>query len=264
MLVAGLFNLRADHPVYRDPAVRRALTQAIDRDAIVANQLDGLADRADAPIPAWSWAFNPVGSPATGYDPGAAESALTAAGWTRGDLGWTPKGASEPLQITIIGPDTATSASTWQVAEAIAADWRAIGLEVVHASLPAALLADRLRSGQFDLAVLAVNTGLDPDLYPLLASSQTTSGRGNLMGLQDPALDTLLAEARAPGTSDERTARYTALQERLVSQQYLIPIAYRRVVVAVSGAVEGPVSRPVSGTWDRFWDVLTWRLADGR
>ena len=28
--------------------------------------------------------------------------------------------------------------------------------------------------------------GLDPDLYPLLASSQTPQGGSNIIGLQDP------------------------------------------------------------------------------
>ena len=73
-------------------------------------------------------------------------------------------------------------------------DWKAIGLAVTHVPLPPGeFVTGRLATGKFSAAVGDVTIGLDPDLYPLLASSQTVTGGSNVIGLQDPALDKLLA-----------------------------------------------------------------------
>ena len=69
----------------------------------------------------------------------------------------------------------------------------------------------------FQVAVVDVIVGLDPDLYPLLASSQTLTGGSNIAGVQSVALDDLLLKARAPGTDAERKAAYSALQKQLAS-----------------------------------------------
>ena len=106
--------------------------------------------------------------------------------------------------------------------------------------------------------------GLDPDLYPLLASSQVQASGSNFAGLQNPALDTLLVAARMPAAEEARKAAYVALQANFAAGLYLLPIAFRDEVVVVRDELEGPVIRAIGSPGDRFWDVLTWRLADGR
>jgi len=265
-LMAVTLNLRASNPAFGDPAVRRALLAAIDRDRIVEVVLDGQGTRADAPIPPTSWAFDATSSPPVAFDPDAARAALVAAGWTEAEGGgWIPKGASGALTIELLCPEEAASPAAYAVAGAIANDWRRIGLTVLQQPLPGAeLLGDRLETGAFSAAFFGIGLGLDPDLYPILASTQATTSGSNLSGLQDPALDRLLVAARAPGTTDARKAAYAGLQVQLASGVYLLPIAFRDEVVVVRDTLSGPEIRPVGGPGDRFWDVLTWRLADGR
>ncbi len=151
------------------------------------------------------------------------------------------------------------------MAAAVVKDWKAIGLDATHDALPPAeFVMERLSSGTFSTAVTDVTIGLDPDLYPLLASSQTRTGGSNVAGVQDPALDKLLAAARAPGTQAAREAAYSALEKALGTGRYLLPIAFADETVVVRDTVEGPAPRQVADPADRFWDVLTWRLADGR
>jgi peptide/nickel transport system substrate-binding protein len=265
-LLGVTLNLRPSHPEFRDPAVRRALLQAINRDAIVASVLGGYASRADTLIPPSSWAFDAAVSPTVPFDANAAAVALTKAGWKRGTDGtWTPKGATGPLTIELLSPEAAANPKAYGVAEAVAADWRAIGLTVVHTALPASeLVGQRLHSGTFDAAVVPTTIGLDPDLYPLLASTQATTTGSNFGGVQDASLDALLVRARAPGTEADRIAAYAALQAKLVAGTYMLPVAFPNLLVVVRNTLSGPESRPVGAPGDRFWDVLTWRLADGR
>ena len=265
-LLGVILNQRAGRTEFRDPAVRRALLQATDRDAIVTTVLAGYAGRADSLIPPTSWVFDAAASPPVAHDAKAAADALVAAGWKRVNNGsWIPKGASEPLVIDLLSPEAAANPAAYAVADAIAADWRALGLTVTRHALPAdQLLGEHLQVGDFSAAVIATGIGLDPDVYPLLASTQVTASGSNFSGLQDPALDKLLSRARAPGADDVRLAAYAELQAKLQAGTYVLPIAFRDVVVVVRDGVSGPQVRPLGGPGDRFWDVLTWRLADGR
>ncbi|HSL33679.1 MAG TPA: peptide ABC transporter substrate-binding protein [Candidatus Limnocylindrales bacterium] len=263
-LTTIVLNLRPDHPELRDPSVRAALLVAIDRPAIIDSAFNGLAAQAESPIPPSSWAFDSAASPATVPSPVTATNTLTKAGWTRVDERLRPAGAKEAYTIRLVVPDAASNAVLHAVAEKVAADWDAIGLSVeLVDSEPGAFLAD-LQDGKFTAAALDVSIGHDPDLYPLLAASQTQTGGLNVMGLQDATLDGLLAVARRPGTDEARKAAYTALQTQLATGRYVLPIAFADEVVVVRDAVQGVAVGPVADPSDRFWDVLTWRLASDR
>jgi peptide/nickel transport system substrate-binding protein len=264
-LTAVILNLRVAHPEFRDPRVRAALLKGTDRRRILDEVYDGRAVTADVPIPPGSWAFDPESGGPTGYDREAATAGLAAADWKAENGSWLAPGGDKPVTFDILSPDVSTNATTFLAAASVTADWERLGLRVRHVPLPPAeLVANRLRTGNFLAAVVDVNVGLDPDLYPLLASTQTTSRGLNIAGVQDRGLDRALEAARKPGTMDERKAAYKALEKLLAERQWLIPLAFRDEVVVVRDTLSGPVPRPISNGSDRYWDVLTWRLAVDR
>ncbi len=264
-LTTVLLNLRVGHPELRDPAVRTALLAGLNRSAILEAPLAGMATQADSPIPPTSWAFDRVASPAVAHDPAAAAAALTKAGWTKVDERWRPANATAAYAIELLSPDAEMNPTLHAVAERVASDWESLGFTVNLVEVdPGSSLTDRLREGTFTAAVLDISIGLDPDLYPLLASSQTRTGGLNLIGLQDPTLDGLLAAARKPGDAVARKAAYTALQTQLATGQYMLPIAFADDVVVARNTVQDVAVQPVGDPSDRFWDVLTWRLANDR
>jgi len=264
-LTTVLLNLRPSHPELRDPAVRTALLQALDRQAIARKAFGDSSMVAQAPIPPTSWAFDTTASAALATDATAATAALTKAGWTKVDERWRPPGAKEAYTLEILSPDAEMNPALFAVAEQVAAGWDAFGLstKVIQAD-PSAPMADRLRKGEFAAAVVDISIGHDPDLYPLLASSQTQTGGLNVAGVQDAALDALLVAARQPGTDEARKAAYTALQTQLATGRYLLPIAFADEVVVARDTLDDVVVQPVADGSDRFWDVLTWRLANDR
>jgi peptide/nickel transport system substrate-binding protein len=263
-LTAVLFNLRPGHPAFADPAVRAALLQAIDRPAIVSDAFGSAAVVAPGPIPPTSPLFDPGAAPTIAFDATAAKAALKKAGWTQAADGWHLPSAKTPIAIELLSPDEESNPAAFASAVAVAGDWTGIGLNVTHVPLPpAAFVGDRIAKGDFAVAVADVTIGLDPDVYPLLASSQTVSDGSNVIGIQDPALDRLLVAARGPGSMDAREAAYAALQQQLAKGRYLLPLAFADESVVVRDTVEGPTIRQVADPSDRFWDVLTWRLAAG-
>lgn len=264
-LLAVDLNLRPSRPEFGDPTVRTALLAAIDRDTIVATTLAALGTRADSLVPPSSTFYDSAANPVVKYGQAAARAGLARAGWKESGGSWIPKGGKTPLTIVVLSPEQDANPVAYAVAAAVVADWAAIGFDVRQVAVPVSQpLGDRLRSGVFQAAVVPLVIGLDPDLYPLLASTQTRTGGSNVTGLQDPGLDSLLIAARAPGTDLNRLAAYKALEARLSAGLFILPIAFRDEVVVLRDTVSGPTPRPIGAPGDRFWDVLTWRLADGR
>jgi peptide/nickel transport system substrate-binding protein len=265
-LTSVLFDLRPTRREFQDPRTRLGLLQAIDRDAIVTEQVSGLGVRADAPIPPSSWAFDATKSPSVATDVKAAAKNLTAAGWKRLKSGaWAAPGTTAAYTLELISPDETSNPVAWDVANAVAEDWRGIGMNVDVVGLPPAdLVGERLQKGDFATALLDVRVGLDPDLYPLLASTQVVAGGSNVSGLQDATLDAKLVAARAPGDDAARKAAYADLQGYLAENQFLLPLVWRDEAVALRDAVLGPTVRRLGDPADRYYDVLTWRLADDR
>jgi peptide/nickel transport system substrate-binding protein len=264
-LTTVILNQRPSHPELRDPAVRLALLQALDRAAIVDDAFGSRGTVADAPIPPTSWAFDATASAPVATDVKAAAAALKKAGWTKVDGKLRPPGAKDAYTLEILSPDATMNPALHAVAEKVAADWAALGLATsVVAADPNTPMAERLQKGEFTAAIADISIGHDPDLYPLLASSQTQTGGLNVAGVQDATLDGLLTAARQAGTEEARKAAYTALQVQLAVGRYLLPIAFADEVVVARDTLENVVVQPVSDGSDRFWDVLTWRLANGR
>ena len=264
-LTAVLLNLRPDHPEFASPAVRTALLEAIDRGRLIEDAYAMSAASATGPIPPSSPMFDPAADPVVTYDRKGASKALTKIGWAHKDDGWHPPKAKAPLKLEVLSPTQDTNPGLFAAAQAVVRDWTSLGFAVTHVALPPGeFVTDRLATGTFQVAVVDVTVGLDPDLYPLLASSQTLTGGSNVMGVQDPALDALLVKARAPGTDAERKAAYSALQKQLAAGRYLLPLAFADEVVVARDTLEGPLPRQASDPSDRFWDVLTWRLAVDR
>jgi peptide/nickel transport system substrate-binding protein len=264
-LTAVLLNLRPGHPEFATPAVRTALLQAIDRSALIDAAFHGNAIQAESPIPPSAPVFDPAAAPPVAHDPAAAAAALEKAGWSKVDGAWRLPSATEPFEIELLSPNPASNPAVHAAAVAFAGDWTAFGLRVRHVALPVGEFAtNRIATGTYSAAVADLAIGLDPDLYPLFASTQTVTGGSNVIGLQDPVLDPLLATARAPGSDAARRAAYAKLQAQLSAGRYLLPLGFADETVVVNERVSGPVVRQVADLSDRFWDVLTWRLADDR
>jgi peptide/nickel transport system substrate-binding protein len=257
-LTALAFNLRATRGPFADARTRRALLAAIDRPGLVEDLLGGAGARAETPIPPSSWAYDAKAAPAIAYDRSMASKGLRDAGWRKVNLAWVPPGAAKPLAVTILAPEASANAIAHAAAERVAAAWTALGLATTVESLAPGALVERLQTADFTAAVIDINMGLDPDPYPILASSQARTGGANVSGIQDAALDRALVAARAPGPTATRLKAYRALQALLGTLQPMPSLFFRDSVMVVGPGLAGPVARPIDDPGGRFWDVVRW------
>lgn len=263
VLTSVILNVRFGQNLFRDAGVRRALLLAIDRDKLVRDVLKGAAVRADTLIPPSSWAFDQKAAGVVPRDPAAAVKELKAAGWRRQADGWIRPGADKPVTIELLSVDATTNPVDSTVAARIAADWTRIGLHVKVTRLPInQMVGVKLVPGRYDAAVVDVNMGLDPDLYPLLASGQSVAGGGNVSGYQSATLDPLLEAARQYASSTTRLKRFAALQAQLAKELPILPLFSADYLYVLRDTIQGPSPTELSTAADRFWDVLTWRVAE--
>ena len=256
-LTAVTFNLRAPGP-FSDPRTRTALLAAVNRSDMIKTLLAGYGARADTPIPPSSWAYDAAAAPPVAYDRTAAARGLKAAGWRKPGAAWIPPRATKPLAVTLLAPDQAANPVAYGAATRVAAAWTSLGLATTVQALPPGTFVDRLRAGTFVAAVVDINMGLDPDPYPILASSQARAGGANVSGYQSAALDAALVAARAPGSMSARKKAYSNLEKVLGSLQPMPTLFFRDTVLVAGPALSGPAPRPISDPGDRFWDVVRW------
>jgi ABC-type transport system substrate-binding protein len=262
-LTAVLLNLRPTHPELQDPNVRKALLGGIDRSTIATTDLSGQGRVADTLVPPESWAYDKSRVVKIAYDRVAASKLLTTAGWKKVGGKWTAPKAKAPYAIEVLTVPSDVNPRLAAVAAAVKRDWTRMGFTVTVTSLSGSQLASRLKAGTFTAAVLDISTGLEPDLYPLLDSTQVRANGSNRSGFQDPAMDLLLEAARRYGSLTRRRTAWGSLLGGLSEKLPVLPVVWADEQMAIRG-LSGNTTRLIVHTGDRFWDVLAWRLAASR
>jgi ABC-type transport system substrate-binding protein len=265
-MLSVVLNQRPDHQEMRDANARTGLLAAIDREKFISSILGGRGSATNLPLPAWSSAYDLASAPAVPFSESDAASYLADAGWTLSGGQWSLPDASPSAgySMVLLSPSKTQNPLLYSTAQFVADSWRAIGLVVTVEAVPITTYLDRLDRGDFDAAVVDFEVGLEPDLGPLLLSSQIGSGGSNVSGVQDSTLDQLLLAARKTVDPALRPAALQALEQYLSTTVPILPLAYREYDLVVSSHVQKLLSNEISDPSGRFWDVIDWRLASDR
>ena len=238
--------------LFSDPAVRRALFHAVDRDAIANQLLEGTVVVANTPINPTSPYHNPD-VPSFEYDPDEARRLLDASGWLPGADGVREK---DGVRFSFEMLNRAGTADRIAIAQVIQAQWKEIGVEVAFETLESAAWTQRWRSFDWEALVSAWFLPADPSFTGLYRCD----GPNNMTGLCDPALDEAMrASDRALGFAARKPLLDEA-QRLLAESARHLPIYYNVIPELASrriGQYRG------SGTnFGSFWNLWEWTLSD--
>jgi peptide/nickel transport system substrate-binding protein len=188
---AGLTDRRGGRPARNplaDVRVRRALSLAIDRAAIVARVMDGYATVSDQIQPPGAPANDPTLPPPV-HDLAEARRLLAEAGWAEG------------FRLVLGGPNNRL-VNDERILQAVAQMWERLGVSVEVQAQPMAVYLPRFTAGGYPSALASwIIPSEDPNSFfsAILATRNPGRGRGvyNPSSYSNPVLDQLLDQALA-------------------------------------------------------------------
>lgn len=147
------FNMR--HPALKRREVRQALSQAVDRAAIIRDAMKGRGEIAEGPVWKYHWAYS-TAQRSHQFNPEAANLRLDAAGLPR-DRRAAPGRMPSRFRFTCLmfGEDPRFE----RIALVLQKQLYNVGVDMEIEALPLRQLVERMRSGDFDAFLLEVISG---------------------------------------------------------------------------------------------------------
>lgn len=241
-----LLKVNTAHPVLGDVRVRRALSLALDREAMaqaVLREPELAATELLPPsLPAWHVADEPLT-----HDPDEARDLLAQAGFTPDADGHLQRDGA-PLELTLLTyPDRPELPA---LATAIQAALAEIGVGLTVQVTSSSAIPAGHADGTLELALVAKHFALVSD--PLVDVATVFAPEGadwGVMGWTDPAVQDALGRLLRGASDAEADAARATVVDTAQEQLPLIPVAWYRMNAAVSNDVEDFVMDPLETTW---------------
>ena len=226
------------HPLLSDPKVRRAISYGIDRE-MYANTLVG-GQAAKGPFTsALPFGYDKI----KGYDyePEKAKQLLDEAGYkdTDGDGIRDKDGKKLSLQLILNSAYESDSI----VAAAMQSQLKEIGVGLELTSYED--LTDHQKSGNYDLALTSINTGITGDPQYILDFYFKTGAEWNVGGYSNPKLDQLIERLHSEFDVEKRYALAAEAQQMILDDAAYMFLTYTPINIVSKSNVKGATMYPI-------------------
>jgi peptide/nickel transport system substrate-binding protein len=235
------FNLK--DPRFADRRVREAFAHAINKQELIDGVRLGLAREASGPVRPGTWAYTDDVKHFA-YDPEKAKALLAEAGWKdRDGDGIVEDPDGKPFTLTI--RTNQGNDERKKIAEIIQQRLKDIGVQAEIQLIEwAAFIKEFVKPRRFELIVLGLGTGTDPDQYVVWHSSQRGPDQMNRTGYANPEVDRLLEVGRRSCVQQDRIRSYHQIQRILAEDLPMIFLYYRDALPVVSSRIRGVSPAP--------------------
>ncbi|HPC84513.1 MAG TPA: ABC transporter substrate-binding protein [Thermoanaerobaculaceae bacterium] len=240
-------------PPLGDARVRRALTLAINRAALVDAVYLGHASVASGPVLSSMWAFDRTLAPLP-YDPEGARQLFADAGWRDGDGDGVLDREGRRLALELLYP--ATNSLRAQMAVLIQADLAKVGVAASPRPVEFGALMARQESGDFDAVLAAWEEATKVDLASGWATASAEAGSGNFFGYSNPELDRVLADVAAAPDLERARVLLARAQQLIVADQPVTFLYEARQLVAFSSRLTATPNPALV-----FFGIANWTMS---
>jgi peptide/nickel transport system substrate-binding protein len=221
--------------IFGDLQVRKALLTALDRQKVADRVYFGLATPANSSVSGAQWVHT---TPKTQYpfSISKAEQLLDAAGWVKGADGVRAKnGVRMEWELrTNVGNKVRETLIT-----VLADQWKQIGVNVTTRPVQFPQLVTQLsQTRDFEMILLGISEGLDPDSTQLWSSKSIGNGALNGASYKNPKVDDLLDQAAQTLDREKRKGLYQQIQEILMEDLPAPLVTYPKTVWGISKRVK--------------------------
>ena len=223
----------ADGRPTSDPAVRMALTQAVDYAELGKVLTSGKGVPATQLAPSSGCTGDSVEGNVPDFDPAAAEATLDAAGWTVGSDGTREKDGTK-LSLSFLH-DSALGIGGGAAAELAVSQWEKVGIEVNAKSLATNAMAGPLfATGDWDIAWEPLGVDTPDQLVPFFSGATPPDG-SNISAIENAdytaAVGKAMTQTGVAGCPD-----WLAAEAALFQAADLVAFANQKVPVFAQGA----------------------------
>lgn len=237
------------HEFFADPEIRRALTMAIDRDALIAAlQIDEFARVAGGPYShIFRLLYDPEGQAPLPYDTAEANRILDSKGWVVGANGVRAKDG-QPLAFTL-----ATNGNNQRrvdIAQVVENQWARIGVDANIQTLEFNTFYDRAENKDFEALIAGWSVALSPDLYQTWGDP---SLRFNFVSYDNPRVQELMAAALEQPTPEAAAAYWQQAATAITADQPYTWLFYYDQAYGVNERVQG-IDIDTLSPYQRVWE----------
>ena len=199
------FAYNCRKPVLNDPTVRRALTQALDREQMLEMWFYGKGSVIAGPFTPYTPYSDPTLKPLP-FDPEQAGRLLDEAGYHDSDNdGVREQPDGTPLRFKLLFPIEQTASATWR--QNLVQDYQKylakIGVEIEKEPRVFDRFLQARAEHDFDIALMQWTFDNNYDITDLFDSAESEKG-DNYVGYSNPEIDRLIGEFRTSPDSDRR------------------------------------------------------------
>ncbi len=264
--VFGLFFNQSQAKIFTDSTVRKAVSLAINKQAVVSQVLKGYGTTGNGPIPDSSTIQSSQKLAEQAATPEQIKAMLEKAGWKMGSDGIYAKAISKKetrrLSFEISTNDTP---ELTQAVDLIAQDLAAVGIEAVPKVYETGSLnQDIIRPRKFQSLFFGQIVSNQSDLYAFWHSSQRTDPGLNISGYANAKTDGLLEQGLGTLDPDKENTMYASFEKEIGADMPAVFVYSPSYIYVVRPELTGITLGHVDATKDRFADIVNWYLATDR
>ena len=247
--------LNEKHPGLNDVAVRRALSMAIDYDAVTQKIEHGVGIIAHDLLPVQSLGYTDL--PPYRYDPAAANALLESHGYKLGADGVRAKGK---VRLDYVIDITAASANQKAIAAFLQPELKAIGVNLSIKMFPYQTIYaynGPVYGGAYDLTDISETLPYDPDhLFDLGCNEWFPKGE-NLWYYCNSAVDAQFKRGLSSDDPAVRAPIYHRIEQTLHDEVPQIPLYVVQRLVVRNPDIKNFSTAPASAPW---WNAWQWDI----
>lgn len=218
--------------------VRQAVMYAINRATIASNAYLDMATQSEVPIMPGTWLYESQ-SAQYYYSPERALQLLQDAGWEdlNGDMVLDRLDGIKVSELTlnIITYNDAASSVRENAAEMISKYLSVVGVKCTVETMSSSNLKKRIKSGEYDIALIGLNFSEVPILVGLLG----TDGSMNFNFYSDTVMDSLLKQTASAADEAGMKQVYSQIQMKVVESLPIMGLLFRSGTVLSSRSLGG-------------------------
>lgn len=230
-------NLSESSPM-GDLRMRQAVMYAIDRASLAENAYLGMGVQCEVPVNPSSWLYESQ-SAVFYYSPERALQLIQECGWQDltgdGMLNKLDGVVLKDLTLRLVTYNESTNNIRENAANAIAAYLRQVGVNVEVSVYTQATALQRVKDGEYDLALIGVQLSEIPNLAPLLQGG----GSLNMNNFKNDNMELVLSQVSSAQTEEDLKSIYSQIQMLVVERLPVLGLLFRTGLVLGSRSLSG-------------------------